>query len=233
MNTIIINSKEFEEILALGGTNNKNYDYIDFDYFIFDEYKIVIKSSTKIIIKVKLLKESDKLIIKLNNRIIIKSNNYLDIEMTGRRHSYNYVEVIDLPNTYDLMRLYTNMGNDSTSTMLTSLLMFVSCLMYYIMNEIYNRKEVIKEVEKTEIKRGKTIKNQTDSTPITQFLLKDLIKYERKKVASKGKHDMKCECWGVRGHFRHYKSGKTVWVESYEKGSKRNTGKDGGRKYKL
>lgn len=33
-----------------------------------------------------------------------------------------------------------------------------------------------------------------------------------------------CECWGVRGHYRHYKNGKTVFIKPYEKGKKRNQG---------
>lgn len=31
-----------------------------------------------------------------------------------------------------------------------------------------------------------------------------------------------CPCWGVIGHWRTYKSGKKVWIESYRKGRERN-----------
>lgn len=30
------------------------------------------------------------------------------------------------------------------------------------------------------------------------------------------------DVWGVRGHYRHYKSGKTVWINPYRKGIRRN-----------
>lgn len=30
-----------------------------------------------------------------------------------------------------------------------------------------------------------------------------------------------CPCWSVRGHYRHYKTGKTVWVSPYTKGKER------------
>lgn len=33
------------------------------------------------------------------------------------------------------------------------------------------------------------------------------------------------ECWSVRGHFRHYKNGKVVYVHPYEKGNGRKTPK--------
>lgn len=32
------------------------------------------------------------------------------------------------------------------------------------------------------------------------------------------------DCWNVRGHYRHYKNGKTIFIKSYEKGKKRNSG---------
>lgn len=32
------------------------------------------------------------------------------------------------------------------------------------------------------------------------------------------------DCWSVRGHYRHYKNGKTVFIKSYEKGKNRNSG---------
>lgn len=32
---------------------------------------------------------------------------------------------------------------------------------------------------------------------------------------------MTCPCWGVIGHMRHYKSGKTVWIKPYRKGKER------------
>lgn len=31
-----------------------------------------------------------------------------------------------------------------------------------------------------------------------------------------------CPCWGVAGHYRHYKNGKTVFIKSYRKGKHRD-----------
>lgn len=33
----------------------------------------------------------------------------------------------------------------------------------------------------------------------------------------------KCLCWSVRGHLRHYKSGKTVYIKPFQKGANRET----------
>lgn len=40
-----------------------------------------------------------------------------------------------------------------------------------------------------------------------------------------------CEAWGVRGHYRHYKDGKTVWVKACIKGKSRD--KYAGKEYEL
>lgn len=51
-----------------------------------------------------------------------------------------------------------------------------------------------------------------------------------KKLSSK-KRQRLTESWNVRGHYRHYKSGKTVYVNPYTKGSKE--GKSVPREYKI
>jgi hypothetical protein len=48
-------------------------------------------------------------------------------------------------------------------------------------------------------------------------------------VLPKGSHASPQGVFTVRGHFRHYKSGKVVWVQSFEKG----TGKNKPKTYKL
>ena len=53
------------------------------------------------------------------------------------------------------------------------------------------------------------------------FLLKDIIRYT-------GTHQTKksvkysCECWGVRGHLRHYDNGHVSFIAPYKKGKKRD-----------
>ena len=37
-----------------------------------------------------------------------------------------------------------------------------------------------------------------------------------------GHREIHCDCWGVRGHYRHYKNGNTVFIKAYQKGKKRN-----------
>ena len=39
------------------------------------------------------------------------------------------------------------------------------------------------------------------------------------------RRSMSYPCWGVIGHMRHYKSGKTLWIKPYKKGKERNNPK--------
>lgn len=62
------------------------------------------------------------------------------------------------------------------------------------------------------------------------------FKTANKKVAnmlkSKKVHRM-TESWSVRGHYRHYKSGKVIFIESFEKGKNRNQASQKKTKYQL
>lgn len=40
-------------------------------------------------------------------------------------------------------------------------------------------------------------------------------------------------CWGVRGHYRHYKSGRIVYIEPYEKGPERGNAPRTGKEYRT
>lgn len=48
------------------------------------------------------------------------------------------------------------------------------------------------------------------------------LKRTWKSAVKKRVHEITCAAWGVRGHFRHYKSGKTVFIQPYVKGKKRD-----------
>ena len=53
------------------------------------------------------------------------------------------------------------------------------------------------------------------------FLLNDIIEYAGTHKTRKS-IQYQCECWGVRGHIRHYTDGRTVFIEPYKKGRKRD-----------
>ena len=49
------------------------------------------------------------------------------------------------------------------------------------------------------------------------------------RVLQRGQHRSPAGIFNVRGHYRHYKNGRTVWIKPYKKGA----GKEKNRTYKL
>lgn len=50
---------------------------------------------------------------------------------------------------------------------------------------------------------------------------------------AKEKHKILCPAWSVRGHMRHYKSGKVVFINPYIKGKKRNENEFAPKEHKI
>ena len=48
------------------------------------------------------------------------------------------------------------------------------------------------------------------------------LKKRWKSAVKKRIHEIKCLAWGVRGHFRHYKDGRVIFIKPYVKGKKRD-----------
>jgi hypothetical protein len=93
----------------------------------------------------------------------------------------------------------------------------------------------IKEIERK--KRGRKPKNEKANSnmaaskqPATEpkniningirFVVKNNI---ANKLKSKKIHRA-MSCWTVRGHYRHYKNGRVVYIQSYEKGNRKQKG---------
>lgn len=109
-----------------------------------------------------------------------------------------------------------------------------------VMLYLKNMPTKVVEVNSTKVEATKHIGNKqaTKSKHNTKSIIK-LITIKRVGVQHKtdgetGKHNMTCPAWGVRGHYRTYKSGKKVWIEPYSKGKDRgNIEKYKGKNYKL
>lgn len=97
----------------------------------------------------------------------------------------------------------------------------IDTIQKYIMYKLENREIIYKESTNEHKPRltKKAIKaaESNEGKDIT-LDLERTIRYINKK----GLHKIHCECWPVRGHYRHYKSGKVIFIPSYKKGKKRN-----------
>ena len=66
------------------------------------------------------------------------------------------------------------------------------------------------------------------------YLLSDVIKYvSNNYIPESGHHNIQCPCWEVRGHYRHYKTGKVVFIPSYKKGKDKDKAEPKPHEYYL
>lgn len=72
---------------------------------------------------------------------------------------------------------------------------------------------------KDNIQENKT-ENKTEKTEKKYYSLCEAIKYISKSHG--GHHEIKCEKWSVRGHYRKYKNGKTIFIKEFTKGKKKD-----------
>ena len=227
MNTIKINEKECKEILNYNGTRY-------FENFIFNEFRIiVIQNGYKVVYKIKIDGNVNEV-----TYVLIKGNESKDCKFIFTE-SEEEVEFIEKPNGKLINELAINVSKLPYRRQLEEIqkqdilfrdeMKFITKFKQYIMNKSYERKTIQKNVVK--LKTNKTTRKVTSvKKNNVQYLLNDIVEYVSH---NSGIHNITCECWVVRGHFRHYKSGRIVFIKPYEKGKKRNSIKPADKIYKL
>lgn len=86
------------------------------------------------------------------------------------------------------------------------------------------------DTPKSSAKPDEAPKQKIFSLNSIQFRTNNL---KTEKTIKSRKWERVTDCWDVRGHYRHYKSGKTVYIAPYEKGADRNKGVKQGKMFKL
>lgn len=92
--------------------------------------------------------------------------------------------------------------------------------MSYIMTTERKRVEKQRTAQKSSPKKKHKSKSENKSI----YLLSEIVDYVNDNgllIKPSGNHKITCPCWSVRGHYRTYKSGKKVFVKSFEKGKER------------
>lgn len=222
MNTIIFG--EFRE--------KKIYEdiYSAYPNFLFDEFKLVFEDEFygKIETIVKICEPT----------IENGENDYLEYpHYRGIVRLIDYSDKYHETDTYE-MEYYSDDGLD---------FVYVCCggdnydrgyavdiIMREILSLIDKRERVQKNIKSAKFIRKNEIlpKKQVPNNKI--FLLNDICEYfymgENQKS---GNHTITCPCWGVRGHYRHYKNGNVVFVKSYEKGKEKGKTKPKNKVYTI
>lgn len=105
----------------------------------------------------------------------------------------------------------------------------------YIMSKQKDRKVKYVEIDETEkkqnesnVKKRKHIKKREDKPVVIDF--NDIISG---RIIQGHKHEIRCAKWPVRGHYRHYKNGRVIFIKEFEKGRDRNKGKNVDKTYVL
>lgn len=94
------------------------------------------------------------------------------------------------------------------------------CLFDYIQSKAMKEKHRTEKVRRQAQKKEQTSSN-THQAPGSIKITNGIhyfYKYEEKTETA---HHMNCELWSVRGHYRHYKSGKVSYIAPYQKGKAR------------
>ena len=95
-------------------------------------------------------------------------------------------------------------------------------IMAYIMNESKKRDKQIRKKNNNTIAKKQSKKYEQIDKRV--FLLDDIINYVSDSyIPSASHHEIQCPCWEVRGHYRHYKSGRVIFIPSYKKGKHKDT----------
>lgn len=211
------------------------------EYFIFDEFRIEINwnDRDKLILDTRMGLKDSLMKVRVNN-IMYHDHKPFKSEATSTA-TMDREGNVKLGNMNELCKKIVRAkgkkgdlpeGVDAKQYTAEMYLSEVHSVMRYIMYKLENREIIYKESVKEHRPRltEKTIKqSQKNEGRDIVLNLDQAITYIKKK----GLHKIHCECWGVRGHYRHYKSGKTIFIESYQKGSKRNEMKAKDKTYIL
>lgn len=95
---------------------------------------------------------------------------------------------------------------------------FVLLAVGNLIEQITEHKSEVVEIQRPTIQRKNKHGKKQNRKPV--YLFKKVILADNEQHYTRG--PMKCEVWDVRGHYRHYKSGKVVFVAPYKKGKMRD-----------
>ena len=88
---------------------------------------------------------------------------------------------------------------------------------------MYKQHPEERELDEYDLRALKKLKKRQKMQDI--YLMDDLVVYAATTLPEERlKRHMNCPVWEVRGFYRHYKSGKVVWINSFQKGKDRNKG---------
>ena len=118
-------------------------------------------------------------------------------------------------------KMFIGYGDSKNTEDIGGIIINVKRVIIYITS--MSRKTIINgetRLPKKENKKDEVIR-QNNGKNVRNISIDDAVVYARKTFLSTGRK-IQAECYGVRGHYRHYKNGKVVFVKPYKKGWNRD-----------
>lgn len=129
------------------------------------------------------------------------------------------------PDLYDFLISEDENGRKQFET-LGRIFMTLNYFLLHYGEIAFNVKEIVcKKPSK------KHIQTATEDTHKVRLVKSYTLKRGWKNKVERKKAEIRCLAWGVRGHYRHYKNGRTVYIAPYVKGKERE--KYAGKEYVL
>lgn len=228
MITLVINKKQYEDMFVWFNNNVDNpFEWMD--EFIFEKYELYKNI------------DGDRVWIRVNKKERIVS---VSVEHDGMR-KFMLRFGVDRTEDENILAcnricegpLFENLAKDKSTTAkeaakkLSDFAKYYLATIYiaesYIMSKQKSRKVKYEEIDDVEfkpvsnVKKRKRNKKREDKPIVIDF--DDIISG---RILRGREHIIRCGKWLVRGHYRHYKSGKIVFIKSFEKGKNRNKGKN-------
>lgn len=153
------------------------------------------------------------------------TNLKLHINIEGRSRGYVVFERMD-DGMWKELRRTTDIGNENVQSCLTLYCTVMAVMAFHSPSVDQDETDLKPRKAHTKSTSAATKKSKPKSDGITYIIHGTK---HGPMALPKGSHASPKGIFSVRGHFRHYKSGKVVWIEEYKKG----TGKKNKRKYKI
>lgn len=93
-------------------------------------------------------------------------------------------------------------------------------IFFLVETSLNKKKEIILKEKPKETVRKATKGNNNNSGVV--YVNNKIYKYEERGKRHNQRHT---ESWSVRGHWRHYRNGKTIFIEAFNKGKKNSNNK--------
>jgi len=231
MNTIIVNEADID---------TKKYDGCK-SPFMFDNFNLIVNTNDSKKIHIKVRNNTHGIMVKFDDDFFIGmrvEENIKDIYPNfPKRDVMTVVEYDDgdigvgeflisnnLSSAYEVMKitelLSTEKGYKKYHYMHQWLCNIMCVIM--MMGKEERKRKLIKSSHGFD--NNNSNKNNDRKPKDNVFLLDDIVNYiSDNYIPEGGHHNILCPCWEVRGHYRHYKSGKVIFIPSYRKGKDKDT----------